>query len=76
MSLREGIFRGEDLEVVALAPGWPQEVFEVGSRVRLASGGPTMIVTGLGPGTAVCRWRTGAAWFPFAMLDLVDGLRA
>lgn len=45
----------------------------IGTRVRLASGGPVMTVVDIDPETmrVFCDWRSGAAWFRIVCLDVV-----
>lgn len=50
----------------------------IGTRVRLASGGTVMLVTGTDPlnGRVLCEWQNddgsiGAAWLPIVVLDVV-----
>lgn len=49
----------------------------IGTKVRLASGGPEMIVVDLRPGTleVLCAWPDGEAWFKVVCLDVVRNFR-
>lgn len=68
-----GWFRPNELELVKPASGpWP---LKIGDRVRLASGGPVMTITALGPPVAV-ECNGGAGLFPAETLvpaDLAEG---
>lgn len=45
----------------------------IGTRVRLASGGPEMIVMDFHPETwrVLCGWSGGEAWFLVVCLDVI-----
>ena len=45
----------------------------IGTRVRLASGGPTMLVTDLDPQAwrVMCSWDGGEGWFSVVCLDVI-----
>lgn len=45
----------------------------IGTKVRLASGGPEMLVVDLRPATfeVLCAWADGEEWFKVVCLDVV-----
>ncbi len=45
----------------------------IGTRVRLASGGPVMLVVDLDPVNfqVMCAWKGGEAWFRVVTLDVI-----